>query len=104
MSSNSLHRIQWVARGVREVSRQHGVALPLDYSLTLVRDGLAKADSIGVSKAGQGVVFHTAPDPHCNELPVLLGYADRSGAWYRDGRRHSGPDRRVAPAGAEMSL
>lgn len=104
MSSDSLHRIQWVARGVREVSRQHGVALPLDYSLALVRDGLTRADSIGVSKAGHGVVFHTTPDPRRHELPVLLGYADRSGAWYRDGRRHGGPDLAGAPAGTEISL
>ncbi len=36
---------------------------------------------------GNGVAIHTQHDSD-RRLPVLLGYADARGQWYRDGRRH----------------
>lgn len=96
MSSETRHRTYWVARGIRQASQQHGIALPADYSLEVARDGLSRADSIGVTRLGKGVVLHTAPDAASRQLPIFLGYADRTGAWYRDGRRYGLPGGSVA--------
>lgn len=105
MSDQSQHRIHWVARGVRQVSQEHGVPLPLEYSVVLVRDGLSRADSIGVTRVGHGLVFHTTPEPDSRELPIVIGYADRTGAWYRDGRRYVDPAPDSAgPFGSEVEL
>jgi hypothetical protein len=91
MSDLASHRVHWVARGVRQVSEEQGIPLPLDYSLAVARDGLSRADSVGVTRVGRGVVFHTAPEPDSRQLPIVIGYADPTGAWYRDGRRYVGP-------------
>lgn len=104
MSSETRHRIYWVARGLRQASQQHGIALPADYSLAVARDGLSRADSIGVTRLGKGVVLHTAPDADSRQLPIFLGYADRTGAWYRDGRRYGVAGGTAAQLGAGVGL
>jgi len=40
-----------------------------------------------VSRLGDGVVIHTVPATK-SRLPVIVGYADGRGQWYRDGSRH----------------
>jgi len=49
-----------------------------------------------VSRLGCGVVIHTVP-PNKRSLPVVLGYADGRGQWYRDGKRHIEPTPIEAP-------
>jgi hypothetical protein len=49
---------------------------------------MAKGDGeLGVSRLGSGVVLHTVPSTK-DRLPVIVGYADSRGQWYRDGSRH----------------
>jgi hypothetical protein len=36
------------------------------------------------------MVIHAIP-PNKRSLPVVLGYADGRGQWYRDGKRHIEP-------------
>jgi hypothetical protein len=49
---------------------------------------MAKGDGeLGVSRLGSGVVIHTVP-PTKDRLPLIVGYADGRGQWYRDGSRH----------------
>lgn len=81
------HHIDWVAAGLRRAAAELGVGLPISYSKAVATDGLTREDELGVSRLGAGVVFHTQPNS-AKALPILLGYADARGQWYRDGRRH----------------
>lgn len=77
-----------------------GVALPVDYSQTAAADGLTRSPVLGVTRLGAGVVLHTQPADD-RELPVVVGYADPGGQWYRDRHRHTtAPAPDVAPAAA----
>jgi hypothetical protein len=63
------------------------VELPLAYARRVVAT-MAKGDGeLGVSRLGSGVVLHTVP-PTKDRLPIIVGYADGRGQWYRDGSRH----------------
>ena len=63
------------------------VELPRSY-VVRVAATVAKGDGeIGVSRLGSGVVLHTVPSTK-DRLPVIVGYADSRGQWYRDGSRH----------------
>jgi hypothetical protein len=102
----SRHQIEWAASGLRRAAAVVGVELPVDYSRQVATDGLAHEPELGVTKLGTGVVIHTAPDAN-NRLPVVVGYADRRGQWYRDGRRHTAPpvqDGGAASAAQEVAL
>lgn len=81
------HRVDWVARGLRRAASDLGVNLPLDYAHIVAADGLSRAPDLGVTRLGTGVVLHTAPS-EAAKLPAVLGYADASGQWHRDGKRH----------------
>jgi hypothetical protein len=63
------------------------VELSVAYSQAIAADGLARGPELAVTRLGAGVVFHTRPGSD-ERLPVVLGYADSRGQWYRDGRRH----------------
>ena len=82
------HQIEWAASGLRRAATEAGVALPVDYSQAVAADGLARATQLAVTRLGAGVVLHTQPSTD-RELPVVVGYADGRGQWYRDGRRHT---------------
>jgi len=83
---DSRHRVEWVAAGLRRAAHGAGVQLTTGYSRRLAADGLASAEQLGVTRLGNGVVIHTTSDAP-ERLPVVVGYADRSGQWCADGRR-----------------
>lgn len=91
-----LHQVAWVAAGLRIAAREAGVDAPVDYAHRVTADGLGQANQLGVTPLGAGVVIHTAPD-RPDQLPVVLGYADRDGQWLRDGRRYHPAATHVAP-------
>ncbi len=80
------HRVEWVAAGLRRAAQAAGVQLTMGYSRRLATDSLASAEQLGVTQLGKGVVIHTASELP-DRLPVVVGYADRSGQWCADGRR-----------------
>jgi hypothetical protein len=81
------HTVAWVAAGLRRAASGLGVALPASYSETVARDSLQRCPQLAVSALGRGAVIHTAPET-ADQLPIVLGYADANGQWYRDGRCH----------------
>ena len=86
MSNPIRHNVDWTALGIRRAAADAGVTLPLSYARAVAADGLARADALALSRLGAGVVIHTAPGER--RLPIVVGYADERGQWYRDGRRH----------------
>ena len=82
------HRLAWVTAGLRRAARDAGVDLPAVYARQVAADGLRSCDQLGVTRLDTGVVLHTAPDTP-DQLPAVLGYADTTGQWYRDGSRHT---------------
>lgn len=94
----SPHHVEWAAAGLRRAAASAGVALPVDYSQTVAADGLARSPELGVTRLGAGVVLHTQPANN-RDLPVVVGYADPRGQWYRDGHRHTtAPALDITPA------
>jgi hypothetical protein len=90
MGRPTRHQIEWAASGLRRAAADAGIALPVSYSQTVAADGLAREPELAVTRLGTGVVIHT--NPHSDKrLPIVLGYADGRGRWYRDGRRHTEP-------------
>ena len=89
------HRIDEMATALYRAAHDAAVELPRSYAACVVAT-MAKGDGeLGVSRLGSGVVIHTVP-PAKNCLPLIVGYADGRGQWYRDGSRHVG-----APAAEE---
>jgi len=81
------HQVEAVIEGLRVAALEAGTEIPVVYAEQIALDGLALCDQLGVTPLGDGVILHTAPEgPH--DLPRLLGYADRSGQWYRDGTKY----------------
>ena len=71
---------------LRRTARTAGIDLPGSYVAGVVHDAGPRI-AVGVSRLGTGLVIHTIP-PNKRSLPVVLGYADGRGQWYRDGKRH----------------
>ena len=88
------HRTDEMAITLSRAAHDAAVELPLAYArrVAAVTEGDGE---LGVSRLGDGVVIHTVP-PAKNCLPLIVGYADGRGQWYRDGSRHVG-----APAAEE---
>jgi hypothetical protein len=61
---------------------------------------LASETELGVTRLGAGVVIHTQPTSD-KRLPIVLGYADGRGQWYRDGRRYTEPAAEATAAPAQ---
>ncbi|MGH9065066.1 MAG: hypothetical protein ACRD0L_14050 [Acidimicrobiales bacterium] len=61
---------------------------PIPYSQAVAADGLEREPALGVTRLGTGVVIHTQPTTD-RRLPIVFGYADGRGQWYRDGRRNT---------------
>lgn len=80
------HRREWMAAGLRRAAQAAGVQLSVGYSRRVASDGVALAEELAVTRLGRGVVIHTAPELP-DRLPVVVGYADRSGQWCADGHR-----------------
>ena len=80
-------RIDEMAIALYRAAHDAAVELPRSYALRVAAT-VAKGDGeLGVSRLGSGVVIHTVP-PTKDRLPLIVGYADGRGQWYRDGSRH----------------
>jgi len=101
MSHPTRHQIERSAAGVRQAAAEAGVTLPVAYAQALAADGLRREPDLAVRRIGDGVVILAQPDTD-RRLPILLGYADARGQWYRDGRRHHQPDQ-LAPSIADTT-
>ena len=86
-ASPDRHRIDEMAIALCRAARDAGVELPPSYARRVVATTKEGDRELGVSRLGGGVVIHTVP-PTKNRLPIIVGYADGRGQWYRDGRRH----------------
>jgi hypothetical protein len=95
------HRLAWLAAGLRRAAHNAGVDLPVDYAQRVAADGMRLCHQLAVTPIGHGVAVHTAPEDD-RRLPILLGYADRSGQWYRDGSRHT-PPTPIAAVGVDVN-
>ena len=95
-------QVEAVVEGLRAAALEAGTEIPTGYAEGIVLEGLALCDQLGVTRLGDGVILHTAPEG-TRDLPRLLGYADRSGQWHRDGTKYleEAPER-AAPAGWEV--
>jgi hypothetical protein len=81
------HRIDEMAIALYRAAHDAAVEIPRSYALRIAAT-VAKGDGeLGVSRLGSGVVIHTVP-PTKDRLPLIVGYADGRGQWYRDGSRH----------------
>jgi hypothetical protein len=81
------HQIARLAAGVNRAARDAGVELTHEYATTVAANGTRWCDQLSVTRLGEGIVIHTAPEKS-TELPIVLGYADHSGQWHFDGSRH----------------
>lgn len=90
-TGSDAHRVARLASGIRSAARDAGVVLSRDYADLIACEGLGRCGQLGVTKLGGGVVIHTVPDSG-GELPVVLGYADGDGEWFRSGARHHVPE------------
>lgn len=86
-AGSDAYQIARLAAGVRHAAREAGVELTHDYATTVVANGTRWCDQLGVTRLGEGIVIHTAPEEP-TALPIVLGYADHSGQWDFDGSRH----------------
>jgi len=81
------HRIDEMAIALHRAAHDAAVDLPLSYARRVAAT-MAKGDGeLSVSRLGAGVVIHTVP-PTKDRPPIIVGYADDRGQWYRDGSRH----------------
>jgi hypothetical protein len=96
------HQVEVVVEGLRSAALEAGVELPTGYAEQIALDGLKLCDQLGVTRLGDGVLLHTAPEG-ADDLPRLLGYADGYGQWYRDGTKYLAEQpNRTAPIGQEV--
>ncbi len=89
-SRSGAFRTTRIAARLRSAAAEAGVELTTSYAAIVAADGLARCGQLGITRLGEGVVIHTAPEDR-SELPIVLGYADRGGEWLRDGSCHQ-PD------------
>ena len=81
------HRVARLAAGIRSAARDAGIFVPQGFAERVTADGSVHCGQLGVTRLGDGVVIHTAPE-RSKELPIVLGYANPDGQWLRDGTRH----------------
>lgn len=97
------HEIEWTAAGLCRAAAESDVTLPVDYARRVAAAGLGVNTTLGVTRLGAGVVIHTQPATN-RQLPIVVGYADRRGQWYRDGSRHIPTSTDTAGADAERRI
>jgi hypothetical protein len=102
-TSPDRHRIGQMAFALCRAAHDAAVELPLSYARCVAETTENDAE-LGVSRLGSGVVLHTVPAAKgC--LPIIVGYADGRGQWYRDGSRHVETLAAEEPVGAtEIAL
>ncbi len=81
------HRIDELVVALCQAAHNADVELPHSYARHVVATTAEGDRELGVSRLGGGVVIHTVP-PTKDRLPIVVGYADGRGQWYRDGSRH----------------
>jgi hypothetical protein len=81
------HRINEMAIALHRAAHDAAVELPPSYARRVAATSAENDAELGVSRLGSGVVIHTVP-PTKDRLPIVFGYADSRGQWYRDGSRH----------------
>jgi hypothetical protein len=86
-TSPDWHRIDEMAVALCRVAHDADVDLPRSYARRVAATTAERDPELGVSRLGIGVVIHTVP-ANKDRLPVVVGYADSRGQWYRDGSRH----------------
>jgi hypothetical protein len=89
MTRTGEHQVEDRCATLCGAARSVGVDLPGSYAARVVHDAGPRV-GVGVSRLGSGMVIHAIP-PNKRSLPVVLGYADGRGQWYRDGKRHIEP-------------
>jgi hypothetical protein len=87
MAPPTRHDAAREAADLRRAAAEAGVYLPVSYSQAVAADGLERGTELAITRLGAGVVVHTRPGSD-KQLPIVLGYADSRGQWYRDGHRH----------------
>jgi hypothetical protein len=98
------HRIEGLAVALQRAAHEADVELPRSYVLRVAAT-IAEGDGeLGASRLGNGLVLHTVPATK-DRLPIIVGYADSRGQWYRDGSRHAdGPIAEEPVKGMEIGL
>ena len=81
------HLIEEMAIALYRAAHDAGVELPPPYARRVVVTTAEGDTELGVSRLGSGIVIHTVPSTK-DRLPLIVGYADGRGQWYRDGSRH----------------
>jgi hypothetical protein len=87
MSGPDSRCLSQVAHTLHAAARVVGVELPITYLYRVVALGLEHDPDVRASRLGRGVVLVTVPESR-SRLPIVVGYADDRGQWYRDGTRH----------------
>ena len=81
------HRIDGLAVALHRAAHEADVELPRSYVLRVAATIEEGDGELGASRLGNGLVLHTVPATK-SRLPMIVGYADSRGQWYRDGSRH----------------
>jgi hypothetical protein len=86
-TSSDRNRIDALAVALHRAAHEADVELPRSYVLRVAATIAKSEGELGASRLGNGVVLHTVPATK-DRLPIIVGYADSRGQWYRDGSRH----------------
>ncbi len=86
-TSPDRHLVDQMAIALCRAAHGAAVELPLCYARRVAATTTENDAELGVSRLGGGVVLHTVPATK-GSLPIIVGYADGRGQWYRDGSRH----------------
>ena len=83
-AGNVPHRVARVAAGISSAAHDLGVDLTANYAQSVAAQGINECGQLGVTKLGNGVIIHTAPQDR-HEHPIVIGYAATSSEWLRYG-------------------
>lgn len=87
MKSGTRKPVELLARELRLSAHDANVDIPLSYARKLVLASNELGSDLSLAELGNGIVFKSLPTSS-DELPLIMGYADRRGQWYRDGKKH----------------
>jgi hypothetical protein len=85
-ASSDRHRIDRMAPALRRIADAADVALPIAHARSVAAT-VENDTELDVLRLGGGIVIRTVSATK-DRLPVVVGYADSRGRWYRDGSRH----------------
>ncbi len=87
MKSRTRRPVELAARELRLSAHDANVDIPLSYARKLVIASNELGIDLFLGELGNGIVFKSLPASP-EELPLIMGYADKRGQWFRDGRKH----------------